>query len=313
MTTRAAREDEDQMSNKPSVTPSAFIEKVRRSFLVGIGAVPEELREGAENLQTQLNNALRLLSEDLYSKKSHFVLELVQNADDNAYGRGVVPELTFHVTPIRLVLANNEVGFAEENITAICRVGDSTKSKNKAENIGEKGIGFKSVFSVSNAPEIHSNGYHFRFDRTKESNLLGYVVPHWCEPPTDVRPDGTTIILPATPGVEFDSTTLADLDARVLLFLNKLRQLTLEFGGVRSVYRRIDRKGASLLRTESTSDDGKAESEELRYVRVSKSISVEPHHADIKRPNITATAVVLAFPIDKAGEALPEQSSYVFA
>lgn len=301
------------MSNMPSGTPRDFIERVRRSFLVGIGAVPEDFREGAENLQNQLNNALRLLSEELYSKKSHFILELVQNADDNSYRRGVVPELTFRVTPNRLVMANNEVGFLEANISAICKVGDSTKSRNKTENIGEKGIGFKSVFSVSNAPEIHSNGYHFRFDRTKDSDPLGYVVPHWCEPPSDVRGDGTTIILPATPGVEFNSTTLGDLDARVLLFLNKLRQLSLDFGDATSVYRRIDRKGVSLLRTETKSANGKPALQELRYVRVLKPVTVEPHHADVKRPNIATTDVVLAFPISEADEALPEQASHMFA
>lgn len=301
------------MSNEPSSSPRDFIEKVRRSFLVGIGAVPEEFRDGAENLQNQLNNALRLLSEELYSKKSHFILELVQNADDNSYKRGVVPELTFRVIPNRLVMANNEVGFFEANISAICKVGDSTKSRSKAENIGEKGIGFKSVFSVSNSPEIHSNGYHFRFDRTKESNLLGYVVPHWCEPPADVRPDGTTIILDAAPSIVFDSTTLGDLDARVLLFLNKLRQLSLDFGDAKCVYRRIDRKGISLLRTETKSVAAEPDHQELRYVRVLKSITVEPQHADVKRPNIATTDVVLAFPVNEVDEALPEQASHVFA
>jgi len=57
------------------------------------------VKEGALNLQTQLNNALKLLSDDLYSKKSHFVLELVQNADDNEYASGVTPHLTLDVTP----------------------------------------------------------------------------------------------------------------------------------------------------------------------------------------------------------------------
>ena len=301
------------MSNLTSNSHKAFIEKVRRGFLVGIGAVPEELREGAENLQNQLNNALRLLSDELYSKKSHFILELVQNADDNSYKRDVVPELSFRVTSNRLVLTNNELGFFEENIAAICKVGESTKSRNKADNIGEKGIGFKSVFSVSNAPEIHSNGFHFRFDRTKESNLLGYVVPHWCEPPIDVESYGTTIILPATPGIEFNSTTLGDLDARALLFLNKLRQISLDFGGAERVYRRIDRKGISLLRTEIKLEVGTPDHQELRYFRVLKSITVEPQHADIKRPNISTTDVVLAFPVNEADEASPEQASYVFA
>ena len=135
------------------------------------------IKEGALSLQTQLNSALKLLSDDLYSKKSHFVLELVQNADDNHYAPGVSPHLTLQVTPSRLVVINNEVGFTSENVKAICSVGASSKSKKKIGYIGEKGIGFKSVFTVSDAPEIHSNNFHFKFDRSVEGNLLGYVVP----------------------------------------------------------------------------------------------------------------------------------------
>lgn len=183
---------------KPRQSPQQFIERVRRSFLVG-DDLPEHLQEGALNLQTQLNNALRLLSEDLYSKKSHFVLELLQNADDNSYQQGTTPKLTFEIRPGRLVLSNNEIGFTEDNISAICKVGASSKAEDKQHHIGEKGIGFKSVFSVSNAPEIHSNGFHFRFDRTEPTNLLGYVVPTWCEPPEDANPDYTTIVLPIHP------------------------------------------------------------------------------------------------------------------
>lgn len=148
-------------------TPRQIIERIRtHSFLLDLDSESEMVKEGAFNLQEQLNNALHLLSQDLYSKKSHFVLELIQNADDNHYKTGVTPHLTFQVTPERLVVVNNEVGFTEPNIKAICSVGKSSKSEEKTGYIGEKGIGFKSVFTVSDAPEIHSNGFHFRFDRT---------------------------------------------------------------------------------------------------------------------------------------------------
>lgn len=43
--------------------------------------------------------------------------------------------------------------------------------------LGQKGIGFKSVFRVTDQPEIHSNGYHIRFDTN--SKPLGYILPHW--------------------------------------------------------------------------------------------------------------------------------------
>ena len=42
---------------------------------------------------------------------------------------------------------------------------------------GQKGIGFKSVFRVSDCPEVHSNGYHIRFDA--KSGPIGYILPKW--------------------------------------------------------------------------------------------------------------------------------------
>ena len=42
---------------------------------------------------------------------------------------------------------------------------------------GQKGIGFKSVFRVSDCPEVHSNGYHIRFDA--KSGPIGYILPEW--------------------------------------------------------------------------------------------------------------------------------------
>ena len=295
-------------------TPRQVIERIRtHSFLLDIESAPEMVKEGALNLQTQLNNALQLLSHDLYSKKSHFVLELVQNADDNHYASGITPHLTFQVTPNRLVVVNNEEGFSEANIKAICSVGASSKSKGKSGYIGEKGIGFKSVFTVSDAPEIHSNGFHFKFDRTVAGNLLGYVVPHWCEPTEDAPPACTTIILPAAKTYEFGAETLVDLDARLLLFLNKLRQLTLDHDGRRVTYRREDKGEVSSLTAERESGEGELIAEELRYVRSSLTLSMKDQFADEKRPDIERSTVVLAFPVDESGAAKPDPASHVFA
>ena len=96
------------------------------------------------------------MAEDLNSKESHFILELVQNADDNKYVKGVEPSLSFIAERQRLVVVNNEAGFLPEHVAALCSAGESSK-KNKTGYIGEKAIGFKSVFKVTDAPEVHSN------------------------------------------------------------------------------------------------------------------------------------------------------------
>ena len=293
-------------------TPRDVIERIRtEDYLLDIEEESDRVRRGAKSLHKKLNSALDLLSKDLYSKKSHFILELIQNADDNEYARGVVPQLTFNLTPSRLVLLNNEIGFSERNVQALCSVGDSSKAK-KSGYIGEKGIGFKSVFTVSNAPEIHSNGYHFRFDRTDEANLLGYVVPEWCDPPDEARPDTTAIVLPAAPGYEFSKDTLEDLDSRLLLFLSKLREIELLQGDERTTFRRRDKNGVSLLTTAVQRPGAQPQIEESRFVRISVDFSMEKF-PDEKRPDISTSSVVLAFPVDAAGAAAPQPESYVFA
>ena len=127
-------------------------------------------------------------------------MELLQNADDNTYPSGVTPTVELHVRQHGIALYNNEAGFRPADIQALCDVGASTKSATSPKlagthpptvaavpssnsiacmgYIGSKGIGFKSVFRVSNRPEVHSGGYHVRFDRESDP-ALGYIMPTW--------------------------------------------------------------------------------------------------------------------------------------
>jgi hypothetical protein len=67
-------------------------------------------------------------------------MELIQNADDNTYSKDVHPTIKIELWPTAIVVFNNEVGFREENIIAICNVGGSTKI-GQSGYIGQKGIG----------------------------------------------------------------------------------------------------------------------------------------------------------------------------
>jgi hypothetical protein len=57
-----------------------------------------------------------------------------------------------------LWVACNEDGFTESNVQAICEISDSTKriSGSRKGFIGEKGIGFRSVFSVADKVGVSS-------------------------------------------------------------------------------------------------------------------------------------------------------------
>ena len=158
----------------------------RDEFGFGLELLPKQ-EAIAKKQQEREGRSLQRLSQELYSKDTHFVLELVQNADDNFYpphltntyvARGV-PALKFILSQNCVVVLNNEDGFSEKNIRAICDVGKSTKDRNRSGYIGQKGIGFKSVFRVTATPEIHSNGFHIKFDT--HSGPIGYILPHWVE------------------------------------------------------------------------------------------------------------------------------------
>nr|XP_045084629.1 uncharacterized protein LOC109784830 [Aegilops tauschii subsp. strangulata] len=160
-----------------------------------------------------MHQAVNYLSQELYSKDVHFLMELVQNAEDNEYPDGVAPSLEFLVTSTditgsgassTLLIFNNEKGFSPSNIQSICGVGKSTKKGNRDKGyIGEKGIGFKSVFLISSQPHIFSNGYQIKFNEKPcpECNI-GYIVPEWVESRpslSDIKQIyGSTRVLPTT-------------------------------------------------------------------------------------------------------------------
>ena len=88
---------------------------------------------------------------------SHFLLQLVQNsnAGDNSYPAHVEPTLALILQSTGGSVLSNELGFIAKNIRDLCDVSNSTKKGSNAGYIGQKGIGFKSVFWVTDAPEIH--------------------------------------------------------------------------------------------------------------------------------------------------------------
>ena len=61
------------------------IEQIRREEFGVDVVLSEDGQKLMAKQQERLGRSLDRLSKDLYSKDTHFVLELVQNADDNSY------------------------------------------------------------------------------------------------------------------------------------------------------------------------------------------------------------------------------------
>ena len=116
----------------------AVVDSIRRDdFGIGIEFPPEH-RQMIEKQRSREGRGLHRLSSELYSKDTHFVLELVQNADDNRYNENLsTPSIAFFVNVDKIEVCNNEVGFEERNIRALCDVGKSTKGKQRYGYIGK--------------------------------------------------------------------------------------------------------------------------------------------------------------------------------
>lgn len=115
-----------------------MIEQIRREDF-GIGMeLGEKESKLVQRQREREGRGLHRLSTELYTRDTHFVLELVQNADDNSYqctGTGY-PSLVFVLERDQIVVLNNEVGFVEKNIRALCDVGRSTKGAHRYGYIG---------------------------------------------------------------------------------------------------------------------------------------------------------------------------------
>lgn len=98
----------------------------------------------------------------LYTDKSHFVYELLQNAEDAG-----ATKIKFEQYPDRLVVLHDGHPFSMENLQGLCDIGKSDKTDD-LNQIGEFGVGFKSVFGICETVRLYSHpsksdqekGYH---------------------------------------------------------------------------------------------------------------------------------------------------------
>jgi hypothetical protein len=129
----------------------------------------------------------------------------------------------------------NEKGFLPNNVDAIGRIGQSTKSGSNHTSgyIGEKGIGFKSVFKVANVVLVASKQYSFKFDKKQR---LGMIASIWVPPenfPGGIRKGYTSFHMQLSPGADNDNLAkdLRSLQPSLLIFLRRLRRIDVKIIG----------------------------------------------------------------------------------
>jgi len=119
------------------------------------------------------------------------LFELLQNANDACAGLGTRGgTVWFVVTDSAVIVADNGSGFGEESVAAILAAGHTTKSGD-SDTIGHKGVGFVSVYELTDTPQILTHhGVDFGFDRRRaqELNLAPSFLVSELEP-VDLEPD----------------------------------------------------------------------------------------------------------------------------
>lgn len=156
----------------------------------------------------------------LYKEDTHFLYELLQNADDvNA------SEIEITLSQDELVFWHNGTkDFNLRDVIAITGIGAGTK-KDEPNKIGKFGIGFKSVFSVTESPQIFSGEFNFE--------IRHFSVPSLVERSTNIKTYGTTFVLSFNHREKRREDIYADiekalnqLDANAFMFLNHIENVS---------------------------------------------------------------------------------------
>lgn len=129
-----------------------------------------------------------LLLADRYDDRTHFIFELLQNAEDalarRPYDWQGSRAASFLLKDCTLRFSHFGKPFDEADVRGICGIATNTKDP---AAIGRFGIGFKSVYAFTDRPEIHS--------RKEDFAIESYVLPA-STGPVERDDDETVILLP---------------------------------------------------------------------------------------------------------------------
>lgn len=228
-----------------------------------------------------------------YSDSTHFIYEILQNADDYR-----AKEVFFKLSEKELWIEHDGEPFTEDNVKAITYFGRST-SKEDLVKTGRFGVGFKSVFNFTATPIIISGCEHFQ--------IYGlYRVKEYPYPDGFPR-SRTRIILPfnhesENPDYVEDPMSRADayskieerltsLNKNTLLFTRNIREIRWKTNDGSGYYSRKDNKSNNARMTTITDGD---------HVKKYLVFSREPIWEDEVHKTVD-----VAFGIDEKGEIVP--------
>ena len=154
---------------------------------------------------------------DLYGDRTHFIYELLQNAEDAIHRRidDLSRTVRFDLSEQALRVSHYGKPFDRRDVEGVCDIGAGTKQEDVTQ-IGRFGIGFKSVYGFTDRPQIHSGDEDFGID--------SFVWPS-SERPIKREPNQTVFIMPLRgPGEHGEEIAkgLRRISLDTLLFLREI-------------------------------------------------------------------------------------------
>ncbi len=268
---------------------------------------------------TDYVNALRLVSQVVFTRSSGFVLEFIQNAEDAGQDLSGKGEVSISVNQRRLKFVHNGRPFDDANLGAICGIRSSKKPERGT--LGYLGIGFKSVFKVADCVEVYSDGYQFKFDRNHSgwtghaADTPWHVIPVWLDESSEqIEADKTTFIIQLRDEEAHAHLMegLKAIRAELYLFLNWIKNI--------SITDEVSGETWTVEDSGSTSDGIttlKQNGEEHRFKFFRREVTVPEHVKPDRltqeyRANVTKREIAIAFAMDAKGDLDPSPSTAMY-
>jgi hypothetical protein len=282
-----------------------------------VNRIRKEIEESKEtHIWGDFVNALNLISQVVFTRSSGFILELIQNAEDAGLGLSTRGIFEIKINKERVKVTHNGRPFSEIDAQAICGIRSSKKPEK-----GTIGIGFKSVFKVTDRPEIYSNGFQFKFDRNHPdwegtNKTPWHVLPIWIDQPSEtIDSDRTTFIIPFREETYYTTFLgeLRELKFLLYLFLRWLKkiEITDEISGQVWAIEDMGENEEGI----TTLKQGNQEQRYKIFRRVLDEIPdwvKKDRLTQEYRANVTQREIAIAFHLDKDGNLAPLEARAMY-
>jgi hypothetical protein len=243
--------------------------------------------------ENEFEEGIRHSTVEKYPDPVHFVYELLQNAEDQG-----ATEAQFALSADSLVFRHNGNPFTRADVKNITGFGVSDKTQ-EANKIGRFGIGFKSVFAITERPEIYT---------VLEEKPFAFAIEHLVMPVANPghheqsHQYNTQFIFPFIIGQEVKlyskiKERLSTLGFETMLFLQNLASIEWQTETDNGVYLR-EVKGSQHELFGESRENGQLRQSSANYLMFTRNVSL----SDIDRE----LDVRVAFRLDEKGKIIPE-------